>query len=65
MVVALGKAMLAAGDSVDAVSSKLRGILWAYGLSESWVIVLPTVLLVETGRGPTARVSWAARSRRA
>ena len=56
MVVALGKAMLAAGDSVDAVSSKLRGILWAYGLSESWVIVLPTVLLVETGRGPTARV---------
>ena len=56
MVVALGTAMLAAGDSVDAVSSKLRGMLWAYGLSESWVIVLPTVLFVETGRGPTARV---------
>lgn len=56
LVVAVGIAMLAAGDSVDAVASKLRGILEAYGLNQSDVIVLPTVLLVETGRGPTARV---------
>lgn len=60
MVVAVGTAMLGAGDSVDAVTSKLRGILQAYGLSESWVIVLPTVVFVETGRGPTARVELGA-----
>lgn len=52
----LGAAMLAAGDSVDAVSSTLTGILRAYGLPKSGVIVLPTVLWVETGSGPTARV---------
>jgi uncharacterized membrane protein YjjP (DUF1212 family) len=56
LVVQLGTAMLAAGDSVDAVSSTLSGILRAYGLSKSAVIVLPTVLWVETGHGPTARV---------
>ena len=61
LVVALGTAMLAAGDSVDAVSSKLRGILAAYGLPDGDVIVLPTVLLVETGHGPTARVELGGR----
>jgi len=54
--VQLGTAMLAAGDSVDAVSSTLRRILGAYSLHKSGVIVLQTVLLVETGHGPTARV---------
>jgi uncharacterized membrane protein YjjP (DUF1212 family) len=56
LVVQLGTAMLAAGDSVDAVSSTLSGILAAYGLQKSSVIVLPTVLWVETGHGPTARI---------
>jgi uncharacterized membrane protein YjjP (DUF1212 family) len=56
LVVQLGTAMLAAGDSVDAVSSTLSGILVAYGLDKSVVIVLPTVLWVETGHGSTARV---------
>lgn len=54
LVVHLGTAMLAAGDSVDAVLSKHRGILGAYGLRDCGVIVLPTMLLVETGSGPVA-----------
>jgi len=61
LVVALGTAMLASGDSVDAVSAKLRDILAAYGLADGEVIVLPTVLLVETGHGPTARVELGGR----
>jgi uncharacterized membrane protein YjjP (DUF1212 family) len=40
LMVQLGTAMLAAGDSVDAVSSTLSGILRAYGLGKSAVLDL-------------------------
>lgn len=56
LVVQLGTAMSAAGDSVDAIHGKLEQVMAALGFDDFEVVVFPTALFVETGYGPTARV---------
>lgn len=56
LLVQLGLAMSAAGDSVDAIDTNLRTIVTAYGVDHVEVGVLPTSLMVGTGQGGEARV---------
>jgi uncharacterized membrane protein YjjP (DUF1212 family) len=56
LLVQLGLAMSAAGDSVDAIDTRLRTIVGAYGVDHVEVGVLPTSLMVGTGQGGDARV---------
>ena len=51
LLVELGIAMSAAGDSVDAIDASLRTIIAAYGVEHVEVAVLPTSLMVGTGHG--------------
>jgi uncharacterized membrane protein YjjP (DUF1212 family) len=56
LLVQLGLAMSAAGDSVDAIDANLRAIVRAYRVDHVEVGVLPTSLMVGTGQGGDARV---------
>jgi uncharacterized membrane protein YjjP (DUF1212 family) len=56
LLVQLGLAMSAAGDSVDAIGTNLRAIVRAYRVDHVEVGVLPTSLMVGTGQGTDARV---------
>ena len=57
LVVALGEAMAAAGDSVDAIAIKLERVFDAYGIGDHQVAVFPTAMMVQTGEGPSARMA--------
>jgi uncharacterized membrane protein YjjP (DUF1212 family) len=57
LIVALGEAMAAAGDSVDAIATKLERALNAYGIGTHQVAVFPTAFMVQTGEGPVARLA--------
>ena len=56
LLVQLGVAMSAAGDSVDAIDSTLRTIVAAYGVEHVEVAVLPTSLMVSTGLGTSTQI---------
>ena len=56
LLVELGIAMSAAGDSVDAIDSSLRAIIAAYGVEHVEVAVLPTSLMVGTGHGTGTQI---------
>ena len=56
LLIQLGIAMSAAGDSVDAIDSSLRAIIAAYGRRHIEVAVLPTSLMVSTGRGTGTQI---------
>jgi uncharacterized membrane protein YjjP (DUF1212 family) len=58
LVVQLGAAMSAAGDSVDSIRSKLLEIMIAFGYPEADAVVFPTAMFVETGHGVSARVDF-------
>jgi uncharacterized membrane protein YjjP (DUF1212 family) len=53
----LGEAMAAAGDSVDAIATKLERVLDAYGIGTHEVAVFPTAMMVQTGEGPLAQLA--------
>jgi uncharacterized membrane protein YjjP (DUF1212 family) len=55
LLVQLGIAMSAAGDSVDAISGHLQAIVAAYGVDHVEVAVFPTSLIVGTGYGASAQ----------
>jgi uncharacterized membrane protein YjjP (DUF1212 family) len=65
LLVRLGTAMSAAGDSVDAIDSTLRSIVAAYGAEHVEVAVLPTSLTVTTGQGIGTQVQIAVPNRTA
>jgi uncharacterized membrane protein YjjP (DUF1212 family) len=56
LLVQLGVAMSAAGDSVDSIDSTLRAIVAAYGVEPVEVAVLPTSLMVSTGLGTSTQI---------
>ena len=56
LLVQLGVAMSAAGDSVDAIDSTLRTIVAAFGVEHVEVAVLPTSLMVSTGHGTGTQI---------
>jgi uncharacterized membrane protein YjjP (DUF1212 family) len=56
LLVQLGIAMSAAGDSVDAISGHLQAIVAAYGVDHVEVAVFSTSLIVGTGHGASAQV---------
>jgi uncharacterized membrane protein YjjP (DUF1212 family) len=56
LLVQLGVAMSAAGDSVDSIDSTLRAIVAAYGVEHVEVAVLPTSLMVSTGLGTSTQI---------
>jgi len=56
LIIQLGEAMTRAGESVDGVQARLKRMAAAYGLRDFEVVVLPTVLLVQTMSGVVARV---------
>ena len=56
LLVQVGLAMSAAGDSVDAIDSNLRAITSAYGVEHVEVAVLPTSLMVATGQGTGTQI---------
>ena len=56
LVVRLGGAMTAAGDSVDSINDKLRRVVDAYGYPGFEFFVLPTGMFVESGEAATASV---------
>ena len=56
LLVQLGVAMSAAGDSVDAIDSTMRSIVAAYGVEHVEVAVLPTSLMVSTGLGTSTQI---------
>ena len=56
LLIQLGIAMSAAGDSVDSIDSRLRAIIAAYGGEPIEVAVLPTSLMVSTGRGTGTQI---------
>ncbi len=56
LLIQLGIAMSAAGDSVDAIDSSLRAIIAAYGVEHVEVAVLPTSLMVSTGQGTGTQI---------
>jgi uncharacterized membrane protein YjjP (DUF1212 family) len=56
LLVQLGVAMSAAGDSVDAIDANLRAIIAAYGVEHVEVAVLPTSLMVSTGLGASTQI---------
>ena len=56
LLVELGIAMSAAGDSVDAIDSSLRAIIAAYDVAHVEVAVLPSSLMVSTGLGTGTQI---------
>ena len=56
LLIELGIAMSAAGDSVDAIDSSLRAIIAAYGREHIELAVLPTSLMVSTGHGTATQI---------
>jgi uncharacterized membrane protein YjjP (DUF1212 family) len=56
LLIRLGLAMANAGDSVDAIDATLRRIIVAFGGAHVEVAVLPTSLIVSTGRGTGTQV---------
>ncbi|MFF2272879.1 threonine/serine exporter ThrE family protein [Agromyces sp. NPDC058136] len=53
----LAEGMNAAADSVDRVSETLTRVARAYGDTDAGFVVLPTVIIVETGEGENERVA--------
>ena len=64
LLVQLGTAMSAAGDSVDAIDSTLRTIVAAYGVQHLEIAVLPTSLMVSTGHGTGTQIQMGIPDRR-
>lgn len=56
LLLELGGAMIAAGDSVDAVGAHLGAIVSAYSVEHVQVSVMPTTIIVGTGHGSDAQV---------
>ncbi|MGH9120191.1 MAG: threonine/serine ThrE exporter family protein [Acidimicrobiales bacterium] len=56
LLIAIGAAMTRAGDSVDAIQEALIRVAEVNGVSDVEVIVLPTVLLIQTSKGAEGRV---------
>ena len=65
LLVQLGTAMSAAGDSVDAIDATLRQIVAAYGVEHIEIAVLPTSLTVSTGVGTGTQIQIATATARA
>lgn len=53
----LAEGMTASAESTDRIRAEVIEIARAYGWTDVDVVVLPTIALVQTGRGETARVS--------
>ncbi|KQM80940.1 threonine/serine exporter ThrE family protein [Agromyces sp. Leaf222] len=53
----LAEGMNAAGESVDKVGETMSAVSLAYGRTDTDVVVLPTVVLIETGGGEDGRVA--------
>ena len=53
----LAEGMTASAESTDRIRAEVIGIARAYGWEDVDVVVLPTIAMVQTGRGDTARVA--------
>ncbi|MET4160052.1 threonine/serine exporter family protein [Agromyces sp. PvR057] len=53
----LAEGMNAAGESVDKIGDTMSAVSLAYGRADTDVVVLPTVVLIETGAGGDGRVA--------
>lgn len=53
----LAEGMTASAESTDRIRAEVVGIARAYGWEDVDVVVLPTIAMVQTGRGDTARVA--------
>lgn len=56
LIIQLGEAMTRAGESVDGVQTRMQRMAAAYGMRDFEVVVMPTLLLVQTMSGVVARV---------
>ena len=56
-LVGLAEAMIAADESVDSIYEQLERTSKAYGFADSDYVVLPTVILVQTGGVEGGRVT--------
>ncbi|HEY9324520.1 MAG TPA: hypothetical protein VIP50_06295, partial [Agromyces sp.] len=53
----LAEGMNAAADSTDKIRDTLVKVSGAYGRDDTDIVVLPTVILIETGAGGEGRVA--------
>ena len=62
LIVALGIAMVGAGDAVDVIEQSLRRVVTAYGVAGLQIALLPTSLFVQTGASDNAHVQFSSQT---
>ena len=62
LIIALGIAMVGAGDAVDVIEESLRRVVAAYGVAGLQIALLPTSLFVQTGAGDNAHVQFSSQA---